>query len=162
MALPYEKTPVYQLAEKSLVPGRSVTKVAAVQMHVTGDCAADDVLDMVDHAAKLGVKVLALPEYAFGPFGDSDRRRGRFARRSDLRACLRKVAAIAAKYRCLIALPSVERTAAGLYVHDVSYRPAGEGTSAATGRPILPPRNERGRRPAMTIPCSTRRSDGSA
>ena len=47
-----------------------MTKVAAVQMHVTADCSADDVFAMVDHAAKLGVKVLALPEYAFGPFGD--------------------------------------------------------------------------------------------
>ena len=42
-----------------------MTKVAAIQMHVTEDCAANEVFDMIDHAAKLGVKVLALPEYAF-------------------------------------------------------------------------------------------------
>ena len=33
-------------------------------MHVTQGTSADDVLAMVDHAAKLGAKVLVLPEYA--------------------------------------------------------------------------------------------------
>ncbi len=38
MALPYEKTPVFGIAERPLIPARAVTKVAAIQMHVTKDC----------------------------------------------------------------------------------------------------------------------------
>ena len=37
MALPYEQTPVFGVADKPLIPSKSVTKVAAVQMHVTGE-----------------------------------------------------------------------------------------------------------------------------
>ena len=39
MALPYEKTPVFGVADRPLIPSKSVTKVAAVQMHVTDETA---------------------------------------------------------------------------------------------------------------------------
>ena len=132
MAVPYEKTPVYKLAEKSLVPAAAVTKVAAVQMHVTRDCGPDEVLEMVDHAAKLGIKVLVLPEYAFGPFAIPTASEAA-SLADQTSGLLGKAAAIAAKYRCLIALPSVERTAAGLYSTTFLIGQQGENV-AAIGR----------------------------
>jgi predicted amidohydrolase len=115
MALPYEKTPVYRIAEKPLVPAKSVTKVAAIQMHVTNDCPAGEVIDMVDNTAKLGAKVLALPEYAFCPSAiPTGTEASSLADQTPV--LLSKIAAIASKYQCLIAVPGVERAAGGLYV----------------------------------------------
>lgn len=115
MALPYRKTPVCGIADKPLIPSQSVTKVAAIQMHVTDGCGASDVLDMVDHTAKLGAKVLTLPEYAFCPSAIPNASEAA-ALADQTAGLLGKVSAIAAKYGCIIALPTVERAAAGLYV----------------------------------------------
>jgi predicted amidohydrolase len=125
MALPYARTPVFGIADKPLVPSRSVTKVAAVQMHVTAESTVAEVLDMIDHTAKLGVKVLALPEYAFGPNSIPTRAEAAALadRTSDL---LTKVGVIAARYQCLIALPTVERMAAGLFVTTYLIGPDGK------------------------------------
>jgi predicted amidohydrolase len=125
MALPYEKTPVHGIADKPLIPSKSVTKVAAIQMHVTDGCDAQAVLDMVDHTAKLGAKVLLLPEYAF--CGASIPTVTEAAALADQNASLlARVAAIAARYQCLIAVPSIERAAAGLHVTTFLIGPDGE------------------------------------
>jgi len=115
MALPYAKTPVCGIADQPLVPSKSVTKVAAIQMHVSAASIASDVLDMVDHTAKLGVKVLTLPEYAFSSncILSKDEANALADQTSSL---LSSLGAIAARYECLIALPTVERAAAGLFV----------------------------------------------
>ena len=127
MALPYEKTPVYRIAERPLIPAKATAKVAAVQMHVTDGCSTVDVLDMVDHAAKLGIKVLTLPEYAFSPAAiPSATEASELADQTP--AILAKVVAIAANYECLIAVPSVERAAAGLYVTTFLIGPDGKET----------------------------------
>ena len=126
MALPYEKTPVYGIAEKPLIPARSVSKVAAIQMHVTGNCASSDVIDMIDHTAKLGVKVLALPEYAFCPSAIPNAAEAH-SLADQTAALLAKVCGIAAKYQCLIAVPGVERAAEGLYVTTFLIGPDGKG-----------------------------------
>jgi predicted amidohydrolase len=125
MALPYEKTPVFGIAEKPLIPARSVTKVAAVQMHVTKECPAADVLDMVDHTAKLGVKVLALPEYAFCPSAIPNAAESA-SLADQMAALLAKVSGIAAKYQCLVAVPGVERAAQGLFVTTFLIGPDGK------------------------------------
>ena len=125
MALPYERTPVFGIADKPLIPSKSVTKVAAVQMHVTGEAGVADVIDMVDHTAKLGVKVLVLPEYAFA--GEYILSASEAALQADQAAShLSAVAGIAAKYACLIAAPIIERAAAGLYVTTVLIGPDGK------------------------------------
>jgi predicted amidohydrolase len=125
MALPYTGTPVAGIADEPLIPSRSVTKVAAIQMHVSADSVAADVLDMIDHTAKLGVKVLALPEYAFGPNSIPSKAEASTLadQTSDLAS---RVGAIAARYRCLIALPTVERAAAGLFVTTYLIGPDGK------------------------------------
>jgi predicted amidohydrolase len=125
MAQPYEKTPVYRIAEKPLIPAKSVAKAAAIQMHVTKDCPANEVLDMIDHTAKLGVKILTLPEYAFCPSAIPTA--AEVAVLADQTpGLLAKVAAVASKYQCLIAVPSVERAAAGLYVTTFLVGPDGK------------------------------------
>jgi predicted amidohydrolase len=125
MALPYARTPVAGIADKPLIPSGSVTKVAAIQMHVTAESSAADVLDMVDHTAKLGVKVLALPEYAFGPNSIPSKAEA-VALADQTSDLLSKVGAIAARYRCLTALPTVERAAAGLFVTTYLIGPDGK------------------------------------
>jgi predicted amidohydrolase len=124
MALPYAKTPVYGIADKPLVPSKSVTKVAAIQMHVSACSTASDVLDMVDHTAKLGVKVLALPEYAFGANCIPSKAEAN-ALADQTSGLLSKAGLVAAKYECLIALPTVERAAAGLFVTTYLIGPNG-------------------------------------
>ena len=125
MAVPYEKTPVFGIAEKPLIPARSVTKVAAIQMHVTKDCPAAEVLDMVDHTAKLGVKVLTLPEYAFCPSAIPNAAEAA-SLADQTAALLGKVSSIAAKYQCLVAVPGVERAASGLFVTTFLIGPDGK------------------------------------
>jgi predicted amidohydrolase len=125
MAVPYEKTPVFGIAEKPLIPARSVTKVAAVQTHVTRECPAADVLDMVDHTAKLGVKVLALPEYAFCPSAIPNAAEAALLA-DQTAALLARVSGIASKYQCLVAVPGVERAASGLFVTTFLIGPDGE------------------------------------
>ncbi|UYO43127.1 carbon-nitrogen hydrolase family protein [Rhodopseudomonas palustris] len=125
MALPYEKTPVYGVADRPLIPSKSVTKVAAVQIHVTPDCSVAEVLDMVDHTAKLGAKVITLPEYAFS--AQYILTPAEAAAAADQAAAnLAAVAKISARYGCLIAAPIVERAAAGLYVTTVLIGPDGK------------------------------------
>lgn len=115
MALPYRQTPISGVADKPLIPSQSVTKVAAVQMHVTDEASISDVFDMVDHTAKLGAKVLVLPEYAFSAqsilFEDEAK-----ALADQTAALLLRAQGIAVSYGCIIAVPTVERAAAGLYV----------------------------------------------
>jgi predicted amidohydrolase len=124
MALPYAKTPVCGIADIPLIPSKSVTKVAAIQMHMSADSTASDVLDMVDHTAKLGVKVLTLPEYAFSPncILSKDEANALADQTSGL---LSKLGTIAAKYECLIAFPTVERAATGLLVTTYLIGPDG-------------------------------------
>jgi len=124
MALPYDQTPVYGVADRPLIPSKSVTKVAAVQMHVSIESSVADVLDMVDHAAKLGAKVLVLPEYAFS--GECILSAQEAASLADQGVeHVAGIAAIAEKYGCLIAAPIVERMAAELFVATVLVGPGG-------------------------------------
>jgi predicted amidohydrolase len=115
MTLPYEDTPVYRVADQALVPAKAVTKVAAVQIHVTAECTVDEVFDMVDHTAKLGAKVMTLPEYAFCK--NAIPNAAEAAELADqMPELLGRAASIASRYGCLIAVPGVERQAAGIYV----------------------------------------------
>lgn len=65
LAEPFERTPVAKYLAEPLVPEQATAKAAAVQGHATaapGSLEAS--LDMVEHAAKLGAKVLVLPQHA--------------------------------------------------------------------------------------------------
>jgi predicted amidohydrolase len=125
MAKPYSQTPVFGIADKPLVPSKAVTKVAAVQMHVADGAGASDVLDMVDHTAKLGAKVIVLPEYTFSNQWLLTAAEAK-SLADETPELLARVQKIAGAYGCLIALPTVERAAAGLHVTTFLAGPDGK------------------------------------
>jgi predicted amidohydrolase len=130
LALPYAQTQVAGLADQPLIPSKSVTKVAAVQMHRTRDDAdAEPVFEMVDHTAKLGAKVITLPEYAFCPsWAPNAAEAAKLA--DETPAILERVSSIAGKYGCLIAAPLIEREDGKLFVSTVLVGPDGERIGA--------------------------------
>ena len=112
LSTPYDETPVSRVAQQPIVPADSTTKVAAVQIHVAKsgfglpETGAEDVFDMLDHAAKLGVKILSLPEYALCAQWLPDAERA--AQSADAYpGYLEKAKEITGRYGCLIALPGV-------------------------------------------------------
>lgn len=115
MTVNYADTPVSTVAETPIVPARSTSKVAAVQMHVDDEHGVDNVFDMVEHAAKLGIKVISLPEYAFAKTWLPNAEEAA-ALAEKTKGLIARIGDIASHYSCLIALPTVERTAMGLYV----------------------------------------------
>ncbi|WP_193367780.1 carbon-nitrogen hydrolase family protein [Pelagibius marinus] len=125
MTVSYADTPVSTVAETPIVPARSTSKVAAVQIHVDDEHGASDVLNMVEHAAKLGIKVISLPEYAFArtwlPNADEAA-----ALAGETKGLVAQIGDIASLYGCLIALPTVERAAMGLYVTTYLIGPEGQ------------------------------------
>lgn len=125
LGLPYEQTPVYRIAERPLVPAQSVSKVAAVQMHVDTNTTADAVFDMLDDTAKLGVKVMTLPEYAFSTrWLPSVAEAKTLADRSP--ALLSRVAAVSGRHGCVIAIPTVEKAGDTLHITTFLLGPDGE------------------------------------
>jgi len=124
LAKPYQETPVSKVAHEPIVPARATSKVAAVQIHVTDTVAAVDVFAMVDHAAKLGIKVITLPEYAL--IGSAIPTRAQAEQAADnAKADIAAVSAIAQRYGCVIALPTVVRDAGSLFVATVVIGPDG-------------------------------------
>ena len=125
MSEPYFNTPVAKIADVPIVPSQSISKIAAVQMHVTNESTVDDVFDMIDHAAKLGIKVITLPEYAFSthwlPNADEAAQLSNAAPDYILRA-----AVIAKKYSCLIAIPTLEKTNRGIFITTYLIGPDGK------------------------------------
>lgn len=125
MSEPYFNTPVAKIADVPIVPSQSISKIAAVQMHVTNESTVDDVFDMIDHAAKLGIKVITLPEYAFSthwlPNADEAAQLSNAAPDYILRA-----AVIAKKYSCLIAIPTLEKTSRGIFITTYLIGPDGK------------------------------------
>jgi predicted amidohydrolase len=120
----YRETPVSKTAHEPIVPARSTSKVAAVQIHVAEHVGADDVFAMVDHTAKLGAKVLALPEYALiGSWVPSTAEAERAA--VDAKTHIGIISAIAKRYGCVIALPTVTRDAGHLFSTTILVGPDG-------------------------------------
>ncbi len=124
LARPYGETPVAALASTPLVPASATTKVAAVQMHVANNVSADDVFDMVDHTAKLGANVILLPEYAmldrWAPRAAEAR-----AAAAGTQGDVARAAAIAKRYACLVALPTIEASGASLHATTFLLGPDG-------------------------------------
>jgi predicted amidohydrolase len=110
----HQDTPVSKIADQPIVPAQATSKVAAVQIHVAETVARDDVFAMLDHAAKLGAKVLALPEYALlGSWAPIAAQAQRAA--DGAVADIAATSAIAKRYGCVIALPTITRDAGRLF-----------------------------------------------
>jgi predicted amidohydrolase len=120
----YQDTPVAGTAHEPIVPARAASKVAAVQIHVADGVGPDDVFAMLDHTAKLGAKVLTLPEYALIGAWAPDAAEA--ARAADLAPThIATAAAIAKRYGCVIALPTVVREAGHLFPATIVLGPDG-------------------------------------
>lgn len=106
LALPHEQTPVAGIETVPLVPAESTSKVAACQIHVSVDTDEAAVFAQVSHAAKLGIKIITLPEYAFcadwSPDADT------IGRATPLSALTEQAMTITAAYDCILALPHLD------------------------------------------------------
>ncbi|WP_413729969.1 carbon-nitrogen hydrolase family protein [Sodalis sp. RH22] len=105
IAQPFETTPLSVLLREPLVAALSSSKVAAVQAHVSAAHTLDDALEMIEHAAQLGVKVMALPACFASPVWcpDQDEAR-RLAREAE--TVMNAVTGICKRHQALVALPS--------------------------------------------------------
>jgi len=111
---PFDRTPVAAMLAEPLVPEKATAKLAAVQAHALASPGTlDAALDMVDHAAKLGVKVLVLPQcfampsWLPGPAEVAEHAGAQEAARD-------RVAGICRRYRCLAVMPMVHEQQGGL------------------------------------------------
>lgn len=125
LAQPYSETPVSKVADTPIVPSQARAKVGAVQMHVCQQASAGEVFEMVDHAAKLGINVITLPEYAFSKtwLPDADEAS---ALASQFDHLIQQCAQICRRHGCIIALPTVESSGHALFVTTVLIGPDGE------------------------------------
>jgi predicted amidohydrolase len=120
----YQDTPVSKIAYEPLVPASATSKVAAIQIHVSKDVRSGDVFEMVDHTAKLGAKVLTVPEYALiGSWAPTLEDASRAADSAD--KDIGAVSEIAKRYSCVIALPTVTREAGTLFPTTILIGPGG-------------------------------------
>lgn len=125
MGLPYDKTPVSTVADTPVIPSQSISKIAGVQINAGEEATVEEVFDMVEHTAKLGAKVITLPEYAFCPawLPNALEASDLADRKLEL---LSWAGEISGKYECLITVPSVERAAQGLFVTTFLVGPDGK------------------------------------
>jgi predicted amidohydrolase len=120
----YNDLPVAKTAQEPIVPARATSKIAAVQMHVTDSVRAADVFAMLDHAAKLGVQILTLPEYAL--IGTWLPTAADAERAADCaKAHIGAAAEITKRYGCIIAVPTVVREAGHLVAATILLGPQG-------------------------------------
>jgi predicted amidohydrolase len=120
----YQDTPVSKVAHQPIVPAQAASKVAAVQIHVAKAVARDDVFAMLDHAAKLGAKVLTLPEYALIASWAPTAAQAQLAADGAV-ADIAAASAIAKRYGCAIALPTITRDAGRLFPTTILIGPDG-------------------------------------
>jgi predicted amidohydrolase len=120
LARPFEETPAAALVEEALVPTKATAAIGAVQAHATGEAepgawhaSLRDGLEMVDHAAKLGIRVIVLPQFFGSPTWLPDAEQ---AERDALLApaILQRARELAARAGCVIVLPLVERSRGAL------------------------------------------------
>lgn len=130
LSKPYDSTPVATIARQPIIPAESTSKVAAVQCHVASgklglaETSDSDVFDMLDHAAKLGVKILALPEYAFSSSWLPNAEQAMQLAEA-YPSQLERALSITRRYGCLIALPGVARENGRLYPATTLVGPQG-------------------------------------
>jgi len=108
IAQPVERTPVVKLLDVPLQPEKATSKAAAVQAHATSQSGSlDDALAMVEHTARLGAKVLVLPQhFTIGSWLPSPIALDAAARETP--AIIEHLGAIARAYACVIVAPLIE------------------------------------------------------
>lgn len=113
VARPVAETPLAALLAQPLVPEAQTTKVAAIQAHAGADRTLDEALDMLCHAGRLGVKLMALPLHFSGPHWALGPAEAEAVARSTP-ALVDRVHAVARAYGATIAVPTIVRDERGL------------------------------------------------
>lgn len=123
---PFDETPLAPLLKEPLVPEKATTKVAAVQSHATPvPGSLDAAFDMVEHAALLGVQIIALPQHFNASTWLPDAAEARLAA-NGIQACVKRASAVASRHGCAIVLPVIETTKDGVAPTSVLIGPDGE------------------------------------
>ncbi|HEY8554046.1 MAG TPA: carbon-nitrogen hydrolase family protein, partial [Burkholderiales bacterium] len=120
-----EETPLASNLGAPLVPEQATTKAAAVQAHATTQAGSlETALDMASHAAKLGAKVIVLPQHFMNDhwLPDAHEAAAAAGRAADVLASL---GALAKQYDCLFVASVFEATARGLAPAAVLVGPEG-------------------------------------
>jgi predicted amidohydrolase len=105
----FAHTPLAPLLANPLVPEQSTIKIAAVQAHRTSEVESlDAAFEMMTHAAKLGVQLLAPPLY-FGLSTWLPTPAEAEAAANQSASQIEKAQDIAKQYGCLIVLPVIEQ-----------------------------------------------------
>jgi predicted amidohydrolase len=105
---PVSETPLAAILEQPLIPEQTVAKAAAVQAHATlSEDSLENAYQMIDHTAKLGVKVIALPQHFGCPTWLPSLAEARLEAGWS-KDHIRRVSAIAKQYGCVIVLPIFE------------------------------------------------------
>jgi predicted amidohydrolase len=126
LVTPFDGTPVAAYLKQSIVPELETTKVAAVQVHQTEDeDSLDYAFEMIDHTAKLGVKLIALPLY-FGLSTWSPTYQDAIAESANTEQHISRVGKITKKYSCAVVLPIIEKVDSVLSSSAVLVGPSGE------------------------------------
>jgi len=130
----FESTPVSSLVRAPMVPEAATVAIGAVQAHATDEnenaptglpASVRDGLDMVDHAAKLGIRVIVLPLF----FNSSSWNPGaeQAARDASLvPATVTRARELAAGRGCVIVLPVIELAESGLRSTAIVVGPTGD------------------------------------
>ncbi|EPL59618.1 nitrilase/cyanide hydratase and apolipoprotein N-acyltransferase [Stutzerimonas stutzeri B1SMN1] len=122
----FENTPVAALLGTPLMPEQTTSKAAAVQVHATSEPGSlDEALAMISHTAKLGAKVLALPQYFGLETWLPDATELKSAA-THTPALLDKLSTIASEYSCAIIAPVIEMEGDTLVSVAVLIGPDGE------------------------------------
>lgn len=126
LARRFDDTPIAALVRKPLVAEDSYAKVAAVQAHATeAPGSLERALDMVEHAALLGVKVISLPQhFAVAHWQPSVNAANAVAAVSEM--CLARFGKIAKTFGAVIVFPTFEKTPAGISPVAVVVGPDGD------------------------------------
>jgi predicted amidohydrolase len=123
---PFSETPLAPLLEEPLLPEQALAKLAAVQAHATPEAGSvDAAFDMADHAAKLGVQVIALPQFFGSPTWLPDAKQAR-EDAAAAPALIDRASAITRRYGCLMVLPVIEAESGTLYSSAVIVGPDGK------------------------------------
>ncbi len=122
---PYDASEVSKFGKIAVRPDDAFIKVAAIQMHATTMTSVSDVIELLDHSAKLGIQCMLLPEYAFSTqYVPEAAEANRIASQSG--ELLQLVGEICRHYECFVAIPTVENDGETLYSTTYLIGPSGE------------------------------------
>lgn len=105
---PFNETPLAALLRQPLIPEQATAKTAAVQVHATSKPdSLEAAFEMIGHTAKLGVKLIVLPQHFACTTWLPDRSAAKDEAAKSA-AHISRLSAIAKAYQCVIVFPTFE------------------------------------------------------